>query len=173
MPLDLLKLEANEAERIAYAEGFTMAAELFRRIADLEFERDALIEEKDDLHADLSAQIVDLNARITDREQFFYDCFDQLAKRYPSPDFSSDYDKSVIFDAIQKGEGLKCETEELESKGLPVRYFILDCSLDDGSDLVECDEFEFLRAEGRITYERHTVRENGCNQICLTKGLDA
>jgi hypothetical protein len=34
--IDLLKLEPTEAERIAYTEGFTMAAELFARIADLE-----------------------------------------------------------------------------------------------------------------------------------------
>jgi hypothetical protein len=45
MPLDLLKLEASEAERIAYSEGFTMAAELFARIAELEAERDQLAEE--------------------------------------------------------------------------------------------------------------------------------
>lgn len=36
MPLDLLTLEPTEAERIAYAEGFTMAAELFKRIDELE-----------------------------------------------------------------------------------------------------------------------------------------
>jgi hypothetical protein len=36
---------------------------------------------------------------------------------------------------------------------------------------VECDEREFMRAEGRITYERHTMRENGADQICLTKGF--
>jgi hypothetical protein len=34
--IDLLKLPASDAERIAYAEGFTMAAELFKRIDDLE-----------------------------------------------------------------------------------------------------------------------------------------
>jgi hypothetical protein len=34
--IDLLKIEPTEAERIAYTEGFTMAAELFARIADLE-----------------------------------------------------------------------------------------------------------------------------------------
>lgn len=34
--IDLLALPPTEAERIAYAEGFTMAAELFARIADLE-----------------------------------------------------------------------------------------------------------------------------------------
>ena len=34
--IDLLKLPASDAERIAYAEGFTMAAELFKRIDELE-----------------------------------------------------------------------------------------------------------------------------------------
>jgi len=34
--MDLLKLQPTEAERIAYAEGFPMAAQLFARIADLE-----------------------------------------------------------------------------------------------------------------------------------------
>lgn len=47
MPLNLLNLPATEAERLAYAEGFTMAAELFARIAELEAERDALAEELD------------------------------------------------------------------------------------------------------------------------------
>jgi hypothetical protein len=102
--IDLLNLEPSEAERIAYAEGFTMAAELFKRI-------DAL------------TQRVDALGEFEDR--------------------------------------------------LPVRYFIIDYDLDDGPDLAECDEFEFLKAEGRITYQRHTMRENGCDQICLTKGLDS
>jgi len=34
--IDLLTLEPSEAERLAYAEGFNMAAELFKRIDDLE-----------------------------------------------------------------------------------------------------------------------------------------
>ena len=34
--IDLLKIPASEAERIAYSEGFTMAAELFARIDELE-----------------------------------------------------------------------------------------------------------------------------------------
>lgn len=34
--IDLLKIPASDAERIAYAEGFTMAAELFARIDALE-----------------------------------------------------------------------------------------------------------------------------------------
>jgi len=54
---------------------------------------------------------------------------------------------------------------------LPVRFFVVDYEGDE-VDLKEVNEHEFLEAEGRITYERHTVRENGASQICLTKGLD-
>lgn len=54
---------------------------------------------------------------------------------------------------------------------IPVRFFVVDYSGDE-VDLLEVNEHEFLKAEGKITYERHTVRENGCSQICLTKGLD-
>lgn len=36
MPLDLMTLPAPEAERLAYAEGFTGTARLFARIADLQ-----------------------------------------------------------------------------------------------------------------------------------------
>jgi hypothetical protein len=54
MPLDLLTLEPTEAERIAYAEGFTMAAELFKRIADLEAINQALNQENDILRDQLA-----------------------------------------------------------------------------------------------------------------------
>lgn len=33
------------------------------------------------------------------------------------------------------------------------------------------DELEFLQFDGEISYERHTMFENGVNQVCLTKGL--
>lgn len=36
MPLDLMTLPADEAEALAYAEGFTGTARLFARIADLQ-----------------------------------------------------------------------------------------------------------------------------------------
>jgi hypothetical protein len=35
-------------------------------------------------------------------------------------------------------------------------------------DIVETDETTFLRLGGEISYERHTVFANGCNQVCLT-----
>lgn len=54
---------------------------------------------------------------------------------------------------------------------IDVRFFVLDFEFEDGPDLIEVSEGEFLAYEGQISYERHTVRENGCSQICLTKGL--
>jgi hypothetical protein len=103
--IDLLTLQPEEAERIAYTEGFTMAAQLFARIAQLEAERDAL-------------------------------------------------------------------QNQLDGGVLPVRYFIVDYDLEEGPDIVECNELDFLNADGAIDYKRHTKFENGCNQICLTKGFD-
>jgi hypothetical protein len=52
---------------------------------------------------------------------------------------------------------------------MPVRFFIYDTSEDGETDLSECNEQAFLEAEGVIEYERHTVFQNGCKQICLTK----
>lgn len=108
--IDLLKLEAPEAERIAYAEGFTMAAELFARIAELEAERDHLAEELEaakDAAADDSLKYWEKeNGPAEEYKEFFLDCFARLAGHYPDPDISSNYDKSLIFAAIEKGEEL-------------------------------------------------------------------
>lgn len=108
MPLDLLKLEAPEAERLAYAESLTMAAELFARIAELETERDALSEElekvKDEAADDSLARWEKNNGPADAYRQFFEDCFERLAGHYPCPSVTSDYDQSVIFDAIEKGD---------------------------------------------------------------------
>lgn len=48
-----------------------------------------------------------------------------------------------------------------------VRFFKYDDEQD--LELVECNESDFLAAEGTIEYERHSVFEDGVNQICLTK----
>ena len=108
MPLDLLKLEAPEAERIAYADGFTMVAELFARLAELEAERDQLAEELEDVKDaaadDSLKQWEEENGNPDDFKEFFYECFARLAGNYPAPDIANDYDKSVIFAAIEKGE---------------------------------------------------------------------
>ncbi len=49
-----------------------------------------------------------------------------------------------------------------------VRYFKYD-TVNGEVDVVEVKESEFLKAEGLIEYERHTIFQNGVNQICLTK----
>ena len=103
MPLNLLNLPATEAERLAYAEGFTMAAELFARIAELEAERDALAEELEAAKDDSLTQWENQNGNPDQYKEFFYDCFARLAGEYPAPSVSNDYDKSVIFEAIEKG----------------------------------------------------------------------
>lgn len=53
---------------------------------------------------------------------------------------------------------------------IPVRFFVFDPEIDE-LEVKEVSEHEFLKAKGPITYERHTIRENGAAQICLTKGL--
>lgn len=103
MPLDLLNLPATEAERLAYDEGFTMAAELFARIAELEAERDALEEELEAAKDDSLSQWERNNGPADAYKQFFEDCFARLAGHYPCPSVTSDYDQSVIFEAIEKG----------------------------------------------------------------------
>ena len=92
----------------------TRAAELFARIAELEAERDALAEklenaeaERDKLEEELEnaeeAAAAD-SLKPDDYKEFFYDCFARLADYYPVPSISSDYAKSVIFEAIENGE---------------------------------------------------------------------
>ena len=53
-------------------------------------------------------------------EEFFKDCFSKLAGHYPCPAVTSDYDKSVIFDAITAGEEAKGIIRELEDKVLEI-----------------------------------------------------
>ncbi len=64
MPLDLMTMPPEEAERLAYAEGFTGTAALFARLADAERERDALAEEVETLRD----QVCALESRIADLE---------------------------------------------------------------------------------------------------------
>lgn len=65
MALNLMELETEEAERLAYAEGFAQTAALFGRLADAERERDALAEEVESLRD----QICALESRIADLEE--------------------------------------------------------------------------------------------------------
>ena len=68
----------------------------------------------------------------------------------------------------------KCAHPVLNTVKHVVRYFVVDFDTEDNGcfDTMEVSEREFIAAEGEISYERHTMRENGVSQICLTKGLD-
>ena len=54
MTIDLLTIPASEAERVAYAEGFTRTATLFARIDDLETERAQLNDAVTNLETELA-----------------------------------------------------------------------------------------------------------------------
>ena len=51
-----------------------------------------------------------------------------------------------------------------------VRFFTEEFNEDSQEwEMVEIDHHEFEGIDLPITYERNTVFENGCSQICLTK----
>jgi len=100
----------NELERAAYLAGDTSLAAGFAAIndlnnvlndADLTLDRkiETQIEEK--LDKALNDNCPDYAAY----KQFFEDCFERLDGHYPCASVTSGYDCSVIFDAIERGEG--------------------------------------------------------------------
>jgi len=58
--IHLDKLSADEAERLAYAEGYTGTAALFARIEQLEVERDLLLRKVEHLTAQVDALTAEL-----------------------------------------------------------------------------------------------------------------
>ena len=94
----------EELERIAYANGDTTHADLLARIAELEAEVENLEEQLSDAQADSLSEWERNNGPASEYKEFFYDCFQRLAGHYPCPSVTSDYDKSIIFAAIERGE---------------------------------------------------------------------
>ena len=108
-------LTLEEQERAAYIAGDTRIADLLTqadRLAELE---DATLEDAEDIPAIVEAVndaggLEGLDEKLEELRElrrFFEDCFECLAERYPCPSVSSDHDKSVIFGAIRKGEGIE------------------------------------------------------------------
>jgi hypothetical protein len=88
-----------ELERAAYISNDPTAA-LLARIADLEAQNETLAGELED-HKNGTVS----NPELEDLREFFRECFLRLpGGAYPAPSVFSDYDKSVIFDAIEKSE---------------------------------------------------------------------
>jgi len=54
-------------------------------------------------------------------------------------------------------------------KNINVRFFLHVVDENNEIDLAEVGEIEFIKhSTFNILYERHTVFENGVNQVCLT-----
>lgn len=88
-----------ELERAAYASGDIEKAKMIDLIQHLTEQVETLQEKIDYLESD-AKNVFDH----AEYKQFFYDCFNRLDGHYSCPSVTSDYDCSVIFDAIQKGE---------------------------------------------------------------------
>ena len=101
----------TELERAAYMAGNTKLAEGLAAIKEL----DNVLNDADlTLDRDIDTQIEEkldkaVNRNCPDYEaykRFFEDCFERLNGHYPCPSVTSDYDCSIIFDAIERGEGI-------------------------------------------------------------------
>jgi len=98
--IDLTLEQWAELERNAYAVGNVELANLLQCIIDLKDEIESMEAEIEDLETLESWERE--NGPADAYKEFFFDCFERL--NYPAPSVTSDYDKSVIFDAIEKGE---------------------------------------------------------------------
>ena len=87
----------------AYLDGNIELADALARIAELEAEVEALENAANNVVTLESWE--ENNGPAKEYYEFFHDCFARLNDHYPCPSVTSDYDKSVIFEAIEKGEG--------------------------------------------------------------------
>lgn len=94
----------DEIERAAYLSGDLIRSELAHEAAKY---FDAIENTGFTLDSTVDAQVdAEVNARCPNYDaykQFFEECFYRLNGRYPAPSVTSDYDQSVVFDAIEKG----------------------------------------------------------------------
>ena len=90
-----------ELESAAYAQGNTLLASALAALIEAQecinaLEERETLENWEKQHGPDSGYV-----------EFFNDCFGMLEGHYPCPSVTSDYDKSIIFDAIQRGETIR------------------------------------------------------------------
>lgn len=107
--INLTPEQLAQMEREAYAAGDTDRAALLAAVLELQEAADKVDELEDELKS-LKDETQDHDAY----KQFFEDCFERLDGHYPCPEVTSDYDCSVIFDAIERGEELRSMREAEE-----------------------------------------------------------
>lgn len=93
-----------KTETQAYLDGNIELADALARIAELEAEVEALEEKIED--TETLERWEKNNGPAKEYYEFFHECFARLNGHYPCPDITSDYDKSIIFAAIERGEGV-------------------------------------------------------------------
>ena len=96
----------SELEALAYLSGDTDKVSLLARISELELQVEALTDKLDDAESNSLARWERNNGPASEYKQFFFDCFARLDGVYPCVSVTSDYDKSIIYAAIQRGEGV-------------------------------------------------------------------
>jgi hypothetical protein len=99
---DITQIE--ELERQAYTD-YPKASILFQALIDLREELEKKEQEISTLEDDSLSTWEKENGPANAYKEFFSDCFERLNGHYPCPSVTSDYDKSIIFDSIEKGEG--------------------------------------------------------------------
>lgn len=94
--------QLEDLERVLYAQGQIEVSNLLGKIIEMQATIDELQYKLDDLPS-----VAQMNQDAKDLQhlkEFFYSCFDRLGSVYPCPEFYSDYDKSIIYEAIEKGD---------------------------------------------------------------------
>jgi hypothetical protein len=94
----------EELECSAYIAGDTTTADLLARIDELESQVASLEEQIEDTETLESWERNHGSAQAY--WAFFHGCFARLDGHYPCPSVTSDHDYSVIFAAIERGEGV-------------------------------------------------------------------
>lgn len=92
--------QCYELEARAYADGSTALSQLLTKLGEALEQVEELSDQLDDANKTIANQ-----SDYDSYKQFFEDCFARLNAHYPCPSVMSDYDCSVIFDAIERGEG--------------------------------------------------------------------
>ena len=102
-------MDYETLERAAYLAGNIELAESYARIMELESEVEKLEETISDTET-----LVDWEKNHGSAQAyyaFFHACFDRLEGHYPAPSVTSEYDCSVIYQSIERGETVKGDTE--------------------------------------------------------------
>ena len=100
-------LTIDEIERVAYIRNDQATLRIMAQVEEETIEAQALLFEDqiEDLKSDSLSRWEKNNGPVKEYYDFFYECFQWLNDGvYPCPSVTSDYDKSIIFNAIRGTE---------------------------------------------------------------------